>query len=32
MQIMVPGRKHVSLAFAWSYDKAPLAVSMRNAC
>lgn len=22
---MVPGRQHISLAFAWSYDKDPLA-------
>ena len=27
MQIMVPGRQHISLAFAWSYDKDPLAAA-----
>ena len=27
MQIMVPGRQHISLAFAWSYDKDPLAIA-----
>ncbi|KAK9864972.1 hypothetical protein WJX84_011314 [Apatococcus fuscideae] len=26
-QIMVPGRQHISLSFAWSYDKDPLAVA-----